>query len=258
MRNIKGQFQKEYFYDRETVEKNNTFKYYLIGLLAADGNVHNKRVTLSQSHDHGKKLLKFVLNNLKSNHKLYHNKKTNSYSFTIFDEWLVNYLQEYNITENKTYKYQLPNIDMNYLPYFLQGYIEGDGSIGIYDNGNGVKYLCLNFVGTKDFIDKISNLVKIKHNITHIKRCENLYEIRFNGKFAVEFCKFVYEDIIVETNKVNTFYKFLTSNYGEKYMKYYDVKPIIINELKLGKSVLELSKIFKVPYKTIHTWKSRY
>lgn len=255
--NSNRQFQKKYDIDYSFFENKEKEFYYFIGLMASDGNVkNNKTFSLAQSGDSGMRLLKSILQKLNSNHTIY--KYKNSNSFTITNEKIVNILADYNIVPNKTLIYKLPKLKTTELKYFLQGYIDGDGSIGIYDNGSGTKVLTISFVGTENFIKSVYEQIPIKGNIRHIKKCKNLYELRFYGKKAVDFGYFVYDDICFSNYKIDTFNEFINNNnYGNRYKQYYHTKPIIIEKLKNGESPLTLAKEYNIPYKTVYTWKMR-
>jgi hypothetical protein len=252
-----GQYVNKYFLDYSFFEKKEKEFFYLIGLMASDGSVKNKKTfSLSQSGDSGYELLSLILKKLKSNHKIYTYKNSNS--FTITDERVVKVLTEYNIYPNKTLTYELPHLNDVELKYFLQGYVDGDGSIGIYDNGNNHKYLVISVVGTENFIKSVNDRLIIKGNIRHIKRCVNLYELRFYGKKALDFGYYLYGDVCFPNYKINIFKEFIKDDVnGIKYKKYYNVKTTIIEKLKSGDPPIKLSKEYNIPYKTIYTWKLR-
>jgi hypothetical protein len=256
-----GVFAKQYTLDTEFFFDKTKEFYYFIGLMAADGNVrkNKKSFSLSQSNESGKKLIKYILKLFNSDSRIYENKKHNHFGFTITNPNIVKILNEYNILPNKTITYELPTIPDKMLPYFIQGYIAGDGSIGVYDNGNGIKSIVISFVGTENFILKLNELLPTKGNIRKIKKCKNLFELRFYGKKALDFGHYIYEDICFDDYKIKIFNEFLNDRVnGIKYKKYYKTKPIVIEKLKQGITPIELSKQFNIPYKTVHTWKTRF
>lgn len=260
MRNSNGQFNKKYEINESFFNNKNKYFYYLLGLLSSDGNVKNDRTfSLTQSNDKGKKLIEFVSNMINSTYPIYTNNQVNSHTITITNQTVVKVLKKYNIIPNKTLTFILSdNIPNNVLKYFIQGYIDGDGSVGIYDNGNGVKSLIVSVVGTEDFINQINKKLNTKGNIRKIKNCKNLYEIRYNGKKALDLCNEIYDDVIYKSHKYNNFITFKNNTtVGVKYKKYYNVKNTIIERVKKGHDVKTLSEIYNVPLKTIYTWKYR-
>lgn len=259
MINNNGKFQIKYSFNEKLGENKEKEFFYFLGLMASDGNVKNDRVfSITQSKDEGLNLLTHIKEILNSNHKISTYEKTNSHRITITSKKLVNLLGEYNVVPNKTLIFKLPKLEEKELNFFLQGYIDGDGSIGINDNGKNVKYLQVSFVGTKNFIDDVNEKLKIKGIVRKIKKCKNLYEIRFNGKRAVDFCKEIYSEPITRHYKFKKVKEFLNNDeYGKKYKKYYNVKDEILLKLKEGQSVLDLHHYYKIPYKIIHQWKKR-
>ena len=260
MKENKGQFRTIYKIDTQFFHDKNKHFYYFLGLMSSDGNVKNDSVfSFTQSNEKGEKLISFVQEFLKSNHVKYYNTKNNSYTITVSNKEIVKILKEFNVIKNKTLSYSLPEkINHQQLKYFLQGYIEGDGSIGIYDNGRGVKSLIVSIVGTEQFIKSLNNKLSSKGNVRKIKKCKNLYEIRYNGKKALDLCYEIYEDPIYSNGKHNSFLNFVNdSEVGKRYKKYYQIKNIVISKLICGFDIGELSKEYGVPKKTLYTWRYR-
>jgi len=260
MRNVKGQFEKKFSINKNFfIEKKENF-YYLLGLMASDGNVKNSRTfSLTQSGENGKKLIDFISYIIGSDYPIYHNKKYNYHCLTITDSDVVKILNEYNILPNKTLKYVIPNkINKTYFNYFLQGYIDGDGSVGVYDNGKGVKTLTISLVGTEEFITEVNKRIDVKGNIRKIKKCKNLFELRFYGVKAMDFFYEIYNKKIYESYKYLKIKNFVNNDtLGIKYKKYYYIKNEVINEIKFGIKPSELSIKYNVPLKTIYSWKYR-
>ena len=260
MRNGRGQFEKRYKINENFhINKDNNF-YYFLGLMASDGNVKDsKTFSITQSGENGKNLIKFIKEIMGSNNPIYCYKKVDSYTLSVTSSEVVKTLSLYNITKNKTLIYELPiNIDSKNFNYFLQGYIDGDGSVGVYDNGSGVKSAVVSIVGTENFIYDVYNKLIVKGNIRKIKNCKNLYEIRFYGKKVLDLFYEIYGDVVYKSIK---FYKLLefvnNKTVGLKYKKYYSIKKEVGNEIKNNISPSELSKKYNIPIKTIYTWKYR-
>jgi len=258
MRSEKGRFVKKYNINEDFFKTKSSSFYYLIGLLSSDGNVKNhKTFSISQSNDCGKKLIEFVSKMIGSNYPIYH--KDNIHSLTITNSDFVAVLEEYGIRPDKTLVFELPEkIEYCDLKYFIQGYIDGDGSIGVYDNGKGVKSLVVSIVGTEKFIHGLNSRLNSKGNIRKIKTCKNLYEIRYNGKKALDLCYEIYDDVIYEGYKYKNFVKFKDNDdIGIKYKKYYHIKSDVINEIKLNYDLKSLSEKYNIPIKTLYSWKYR-
>lgn len=256
-----GRFTKRYFVNEDFFTEKGFGFYYLLGLLGADGNVkNNKTFSISQSGKHGKDLINYISKLIESTYPIYYHKQNNSYCLTVTNETIVNILTEYNIIPNKTLNFTLSKkINDEYFRYFLQGYIDGDGSIGIYDNGSGVKTPIISLVGTEEFILATHKKLKTRGNIRQIKRCQNLFEIRFYGKKVLDLYFEIYHDgVIYESYKYNKLLKFVQDDtVGGRYKKYYSIKNEIIEQINEGVKILTLSNQYGIPIKTLYSWKYR-
>tara|TARA_R110000868_G_scaffold12456_7_gene59553 strand:+ start:16518 stop:17489 length:972 start_codon:yes stop_codon:yes gene_type:complete len=241
-------------------DKSLTFKkkehYFVFGLLASDGCVIGNRLALSQSGNKGKYLLHFVKGILGSNHNIA--KYGNVYHINIkTEEYFNKRLKECNITERKTYTYTLPMFasDEHFFS-FLQGYIEGDGCIGIYNNGKGTYCLHLSVVGTKEFIHAVNEKLPIKGHISNTKN--ELHQLTFNGIKAFKLFNIFYKNPIYPRGK----YKHIAKSYL-LYKEQLSIKKLYDRVLQLVFSkthpLSELSKRFNLSVKLIYNlkWKRK-
>ena len=140
----------------------NDKQLWLIGLLAADGWIKNNTLGISQSGQHGEKLINYIKDELKYGGVVYTATTICELAFSIIitSHKFVDVLSKFNIVEKKSLIYELPKLKNEYeLRDFIRGYIDGDGSVGVYDNGNGHEYLVISFVGTKNFINNASQKI---------------------------------------------------------------------------------------------------
>lgn len=260
MRNSKGQFEKRYNINENFYINKDKGFYYFLGLMASDGNVRDSKMfSISQSGENGKKLIEFIKEMIGCDNPIYHYKKVDCYTLSITSSEVVKELSLYNIVKNKTLIYELPtNLDTKNFNHFLQGYIDGDGSVGVYDNGNGVKTAVVSIVGTENFISNVFDKLIVKGNVRKIKNCKNLYEIRFYGKKVLDLFYEIYDDVVYKSIKHYKLLEFVNNKtVGLKYKKYYEIKKEVINDIKNNISPSELSKKYNIPIKTIYTWKYR-
>jgi hypothetical protein len=232
---------------------------WLIGLLAADGNVVKDRyLSLSQSGNHGKDIIKYIMNQLSYDGKLYCKKTTHkdAHSFQLTSRNLISKLIKYNITPNKSLIYELPKLK-NYKD-FLRGYFEGDGSVGAYDNGRGYKNLVMSFVGTKEFIYEV---VKILPNppssVREIKRVENCWEIRYNGKKAIKFGEWLFSNENLYKSKKYRIFAEYKNNFKPISDKYDILRDKAKRMFNKGKPVMVISDKLQIPFQTIYEWKKK-
>ncbi len=265
---LNGRFMKIYqvnenFFINETKEKNQ-----LLGMLAADGSIVNNCLIISQSKDCGKITINYIKKILQYNGPIYE-KITDSlnmgYTLQITSKKIINDLYNYGIKPKKTYTYEL-NDNIIDIKSFLRGYFEGDGSVGVYNNGTNKKYLISSFVGTKKFIEKIILLIPIKYS--SVKNIiNNLYEIRYNGNNAINFMNQLYSDEkLYKSYKYDIFNNYLKSDdYKRVFIKKNkydiiknDILVKITNNIKTSQIVKEIQEKYNIPFQTIYKYIKKY
>lgn len=181
---IKRQFRRKYHVNENFLDDINDINSYFIGLMASDGNVKKnlKCFTISQSGDNGLKLMKKICEWLEYDGIIYQTKTTNkiSYSVTITSSKLINMLISHNISPQKSSTYFYNKVAN--LKAFLQGYIDGDGCVGIYEK-NKIKYIYISFFGNQFFKDSIIDLLPTKP--TQYKNNNGYFELKFFGRKAI-------------------------------------------------------------------------
>ncbi len=156
-------------------------KAYYLGLIASDGNVYRR--------DNGQCLLsitlqkedKYILNNFYNILNINRTcSETNKYcnlqisSKVIFDD-----LSKYGIIPNKTWNMHLKNIPKKFMPSFLLGYFDGDGSITHNKHGTITK-TDVSICGTKSSIDSISYMLD-ELNLKYLLILDN--RKKYKGEF---------------------------------------------------------------------------
>ena len=245
----------KYSFDKEFFTVESPALYYFLGLLASDGNVskdHNT-VSISQSHDRGKRLLEYIKKLLKTNYPLGYTESVDSYKLSITNHALKLKLDKWNISSAKTKYFKLnANYNPEYIKYFIQGYIEGDGCITISRNKQGYRYLHCSFFGTQDLISQLCSFIPIKSNKRQIK---GFMEARWYGEKAEQVCKWIYEDPVFPEGKYSVYNNFSSHRKKDKYDKIRQEIQNIIDKDKI-ETVPELLKTYKkVSFQTIYVWK---
>lgn len=240
---------------------------WLLGLLASDGNItKNKFIKICQSGDEGFKCINYIKRAVDFTGPIFSylpkNSKNKVYALTINSKEWANKLKEYNIIPNKTKIFEIPKIiieNLDFLRWFLIGYIDGDGCIGIYSSRgptNNKTYLVIELVCNQNVVKQLENtLTNFKPII--IKKSNSLFEIRFNNKKGYIFGKWLYSDI----NKIEIYksYKYQKFNNYElniakqnNWFKYKNLYKQLKTDLKNNcfTSIREWGKLYKVG----HTW----
>ena len=193
--NIKSRIRK-HNYDENYFEKiDNKEKAYWLGLLFADGYVR-KRKQFNGKHKQGgivgislkngdEYLLEKFIFDLKSTYKLTKQIKDEflSYKLEINSSKMANDLINLGCFPNKSLVLLPPNLVDEFIPHFIRGYFDGDGSIGRY--GGRLKFSLL---GTNELLTWILNFFKSKGMETtpKISKRKNIYSVQVNSKLDIE------------------------------------------------------------------------
>jgi|ERR1035437_652394 hypothetical protein len=249
-------FVKKYSVDEKFLNKINSINSYFIGLMASDGNIKKNlnSFSLSQSGDNGLNLIEEIYKWLKYTGKIYHRKTTHkiAHSIDITSKELVQNLIKHNITPNKSFTYYYNGKAL--LKEFLQGYIDGDGCVGIY-NSNTTKYYYISFFGNQFFKDSIINLLPIKPTCHEVN--SGYFELKFFGKKGIEFSDWLWEKPIYNNSlKYNKYLLFKNSKYMNTKYYYYGKLNLKINEMiNNGFSTNEITKKLNIKKRTIYNLK---
>lgn len=255
-----GKFSRLYELNDDFFDTMSSLQYWFIGLMASDGCIERDRyIQIAQSGDDGMKLIEYLNKILDRNGSIRISKtgKKDAYSFSFTSDKILEVLNKHNIVSNKTYSYTMPNIPLKYLQDFLRGYVEGDGCITICTNKNGFEYLHVSFVGTKEFILQVYNLLPDNKKGKYRKvNHSSVYNIWWNGKNAIDFCEWLFST--PNLYKSYKYYNFL--NGVEIFKNTRDYKYIKIKESVLARmqeedfNISDLSKEYIVPFQTLYKW----
>jgi len=170
-------------------------KSYWLGLLFADGYVRQRRQCNGKYKqggivglglkDEDKYMLEQFIIDIESDYNLFINIKDNKkyYKIEINSKKMSDDLIKIGCVERKSLILEPPIIDEKYIPDFIRGYIDGDGTIGLYNNR-----FKLSILGTKEILEYIleyfcKNGIKIKPKISKRK---NIHIIQFNSQSDIK------------------------------------------------------------------------
>lgn len=254
-RDNKGRFIRKYSLNENFLNQINEKNSFFVGLMAADGNVANKKTfSLSQSGENGFHLITTIRDWLEFNGKINETptNRQQSYSIIITSEKMVDDLSKHNIVKNKTKTYNFN--DNVLLKEFLQGYIEGDGCVGIYDSSTTLYYY-ISFFGNKSFIKKILEYIPFEFNSTELNN--DYLEVRFLGENGLKFSEWLWEKpVYMESTKYLKFLDFKENYYPQtKYYKYRVLNNLILEMLENGKQPKQIANELNINVKTIYNLK---
>jgi hypothetical protein len=236
--------------------------FWLLGLIASDGCIHNNKMwRITQSGNNGKKLIEYIKKILNHSNKISYFKTIgeNAYSISISSTEMVYDLKNiYNINERKTkdLKFNIQIFEQNeeYFKSFLRGYIDGDGCVGVYDNGKGTKTLNIGFVGNNEYIEEIEKHIKIK--CSSKSKLKNVYQIVWYGENAVRFGSWLYSNNSLYSNyKKENFFNYINGNNIPNWSFYNKIYLNVKNRLN-SENIMKLSSEFNIPFQTLYKWKS--
>lgn len=267
-------YKKDCFHTEDRVnhsflKEKNKFTAWFIGIMASDGYISNRNssISIAQSGDNGLDIIKYIskLIRFSGNIRKSETPRKPSYSINFSSKEMKEDFYKYNVVPQKTYIYDHPKeyIDLNLLKYFLLGYIEGDGSITIQNNGKNCFYLKVSFVGTEKFIKTIiSELSLIDSNFSFkIKKVSKscVYEAYCTCKNAQYFCKWLFSD--EDMYKSYKYYNYETSlnQTRQSRIKIEKIKEEVMKLINNDSKFLyikELAKKYGISIQTIYTWKN--
>lgn len=185
------EFQLKYWTDPDAFTGESAASQWALGLMASDGNVRSKAAQIRFGQSAGNKgFLDALKIHIGHSGEPYFQASTNSYMLSWTSRRHVADLGNYGIIDNKSLTYSLP--DLQRMTWeFIRGYIDGDGTVGVYSNGTHRKYLRISWVGTPKFIAQCADWIPIQGRRYSRGSVE---EIVFFGKKAIEIGKLIYKD----------------------------------------------------------------
>lgn len=159
-----------YTFDLNKFKEDSCDKYYWLGFLSADGCVTNNTLSIelkSNDIEHLKKFNNFC-NNTSPITERTNNLGVQCAKTQINSYELVEYLKQYNICQNKSKTYTIPEdkIPNQYIMDFIRGLVDGDGCIRI----NNHQQISLSFCsGNQQCVEQFKKIVNLNNKISQDK-----------------------------------------------------------------------------------------
>jgi hypothetical protein len=182
----KHKCNENYFEKIDTNEKS-----YWLGLLFADGYTRKRQqhnndykqggvvgISLKEGDEY---LLKQLIIDVESDYALRKiiNSGYTSYNLEIYSRKMTDDLIHHGCVIKKSLVLTPPEIEKSLMPHFVRGYIDGDGSIGVYN-----ERFKLSILGTELILQYILKYF-INHDIKNcpkISKMNNIHKIQFNSQ----------------------------------------------------------------------------
>ena len=113
-----------YKYNTSVFSNEDDTSYYLLGAFITDGSLNMERAYLSSKD---LDWLESIRNLICPNKPIY--KDQSCYRLTLTNKIIVAWLLKHGVTPNKSLNVEFPSIPDQYLPDFIRGLIDGDGTI---------------------------------------------------------------------------------------------------------------------------------
>jgi hypothetical protein len=187
----------------------NRHKYYLLGYIFADGCL----CTSTKGYDYIQiatidsdiaykiaELTGTTVGKFKTKWKI-------RYTISIWDRELVNWFKSKGIIKRKTGKEIYPEVELEFLPHFIRGYMDGDGMITIFKNLLLSGFAC----ASKDFLLNLRRDLSYHAGIskdsgTLLKENDaECFKLRYAIRDTIRICRYIYKDadIFMERKKNN-------------------------------------------------------
>lgn len=206
-----GQKERKYPVNDNYFSESNEKMAYLIGFIAADGNVskkyHNLTITLSEVDIDFLRQIKQELGGREV--KTYQNQDGFSFcTWSCASRQIREDLEKYNIIPNKTFSFTFPeSLPKIFWKDFIRGYFDGDGSI--YEDANGLRFSIVS--AEEDILEKINqyffeNCQTSKQNVYKNKKQSIEYVLRYRTQDAINiFNHIYYKDCFCLPRKFNKY-----------------------------------------------------
>lgn len=179
--------------------------YYLLGVYMSDGTItdnNRKRFELTSKDKSWVESIRDLISPLRPVYKA-----REVYSrLAISDPDIVSWLVKNGCTPRKSKTLEMPNIPSKYLPDFVRGYFDGDGSVSVckYKKKKGSKTYCYTKFnayicsGSEGFITELQKQIPIAGCLSHVSTggntlkgklipSGNMWRISFGDRTALKF-----------------------------------------------------------------------
>lgn len=193
-------FSKNLGFNIDFFRRDSPAFYYVLGLLASDGCVRGNAVTFTSTD---KDVIDWIVKEIEYSNKvsvyLPKNGTKEAYNINLASPELVSILSQYGIVNNKSLTMNFPkNINQKYLPHYIRGVFDGDGSISLSTRkDNGAKTHALSIVsGSERFIAGLCKAVESSIGLKKFPQFHrDCYYFRISSrKEILLFCNWIYKD----------------------------------------------------------------
>ena len=164
---------------------------YILGLWFADGCIYGGKIFDITLHNKDKYILKQVAKELAYEGKLYDYVDKQAARLNFSCVVIYRDIVALGGCENKSMVVKFPEVPEQFLPDFIRGYFDGDGSImQLKNNRLNSAFTC----GSKKFLDQLLAILKDKAGIEGGSYDPSSYTLRFGKKDTIRLGEYMYKN----------------------------------------------------------------
>ena len=180
---------------------------YILGFIAADGNIYTKRsrLTITQ-HSSDRYLLDRIKEEMKSKRPIFE-RENGVHDIVITSREIIQDLVKIGFTDNKSLTIGKLNIPEKYMSHFVRGYFDGDGcACHYYEKKNkSIPKLNVTILGTESLLmwirDSAVNKENLPSNSVFKIKGKNVYKLTYDDRTALKFRDWIYRDSQIHLNR---------------------------------------------------------
>jgi intein-encoded DNA endonuclease-like protein len=195
-------------------------KAYWLGVLYADGNITNHKVSCKRIFLTGtdKEWIEDFLKAIKSTNtpkSEKHNKFKDSiiWKAAITSPKMHSNLNNLGCTPVKSMTIRIPNIKDELVHHFIRGYFDGDGTVGVYRNIKKLDWMILKSgfcSGSKTFIEDLLNIIPVKNKKIYHR---SVYLTQFSLNDSIIFYNYMYKNATIYLKRKHKIFNDYILNY---------------------------------------------
>lgn len=192
--------------EKSKIQSNNARKYhinedyfktwsrnmaYLFGFWCADGCIYGEKMFDITINMKDKYLIKQFAKELEYEGNIYDYVNRQACRLNFSCKTIYNDIVNLGGQENKSRTLLFPNVPNEYLPDFIRGFFDGDGSVyNVKGNRINTAFTC----ASKPFIDKLLQILKDKAGVLGGSYDQRNYTIKFGNKDSYKIAEYIYKN----------------------------------------------------------------
>lgn len=188
---IQSQNARKYHINQDYFKTWSSNMAYILGLWFADGCIYKGKIFDITLHNKDKYILKQVAKELEFEGNLYDYVDRQAARINFSCVVIYNDIVSLGGCENKSMVVEFPKVPNEFLPDFIRGYFDGDGSI-MQIKGNRLNSAFTS--GSKKFLDQLLEILKKEAGIEGGSYDPSSYTLRFGKKDTIRLGKYMYKN----------------------------------------------------------------